>query len=172
VGTKKYIDDLKHESQTLAQLLRDREEIEVRIARQRKRVTALAELCDESEFGQPFDLDLGGLTEVCRTAMRASRKEWMTIAEIQAAIKELGFPLDKYKAPAASITTTITRLVDAEEVVVDKRSAAGANEYKYVGTAAASARMIRTLVETLEQINQAVKNQPATSGHAAAKKTE
>jgi hypothetical protein len=152
---KKYIDDLKQESQVLAQLLRDREEIEVKIARQRKRITALVELCDESEFGRPFDFDLGGLTDVCRTAMRASRKEWMTIAEIQAAVKALGFPLDKYKAPAASITTTVNRLATAEEVVVDKRSAAGASEYKYVGTAAASGKAMRELAEILQKISEA-----------------
>ena len=58
----------------------------------------------------------------------------MTIAEIQQAIKELGFPLDKYKAPTASITTTVNRLVDADEVVIEKH-VGGANEYKYVGIA-------------------------------------
>src|SRR5947199_2052222 len=100
----KYIADLLRESETLAKLLHERDEIEIKIARQKKRVAALAGLCDESEFGDgPFDFDLGGLADVCRTAMRASRKEWMTIAEVQAAIKELGYPLEKYKAPATSI---------------------------------------------------------------------
>jgi hypothetical protein len=123
----------------LAALLRKREEIEVAIARQKRKVAAWSELCDESEVGEgatvmleALGLDLGGLSDACRTAMRASRKEWMTIVEIQETLKELGFPLDKYKAPTASITTTVNRLADAGEVVVEKR-AAGASEYRWVG---------------------------------------
>jgi hypothetical protein len=130
---KDYRDDLKQERETLANLLQQREEIEVKIARGKKRIAALAELCDESEFAeQVLDLDLGGLTDVCRTVLRASRKTWLTIPEIQEAIKELGFPLDQYKAAPASITTTVNRLVDGKEVVVDKRPQ-GASEYKWVG---------------------------------------
>src|SRR5271166_4384932 len=113
----KYSVDLKREREILAGLLREREETEIKIARQKKRVAALAELCEESEFAeQAIDLNLGGLTDVCRTAMRAARKEWMSIAEIQETVSELGFPLNQYKAPAASITTTVNRLVDAGEV--------------------------------------------------------
>jgi hypothetical protein len=145
--------DLRQEGETLAKLLRERDDIEIKIARQRKRVSALAELCDESEFGDnPFDFDLGGLADVCRTAMRASRKEWMTIAEIQAAIKELGYPLDKYKAPAASITTTINRMVKEEEVRIAKRSTPGANEYKYVGLGHKAAATLLDLLRTGNEI--------------------
>jgi hypothetical protein len=131
--TKDYRDDLKQERETLAKLLGEREEIEVKIARGKKRIAALAELCDESEFAeQVMDLDLGGLTDVCRTVLRASRKPWMSISEIQEAIKELGFPLDQYKAATASITTTVNRLVDGQEVVMDKLPQGGSG-YKWVG---------------------------------------
>ncbi len=163
MADKKYMDDLKQEAQTLAKLLREKDDLDVRIARQRKRVSALAELCDESEFGdKPFDFDLGGLADVCRTAMRASRKEWMTIAEIQAAIKELGYPLEKYKAPAASITTTVNRMVETEEVAIDKRPIPGANEYKYVGL---GAKVGRELIESLRRATEAlnkVSSRPGT----------
>jgi len=123
----------------LADLMRKREEIEVAIARQQRKVAAWSELCDESEFSENvlqlsdlLGIDMGGLSDACRTAMRASRKEWMTIAEIIETLKELGFPIDKYKAPAASITTTVNRLVAGKEVVVNKNSP-GAAEYKWVG---------------------------------------
>jgi len=142
----------------LADLLGKREEIEVAIARQKRKVAAWSELCDESEIGDPVNdalealgLDLGGLSDACRTAMRASRKEWMTIAEIQATLKELGYPLDKYKAPTASITTTVNRLADSGEVVVEKRP--GASEYKWVGQVSANAyaglfsRVIPAMIE-------------------------
>ncbi len=134
-----YQKDLKQAREDLADLLANREQIEIEIARQKRKVAALSELCDESELGdgvnealQSLGLDLGGLSDACRTAMRASRKEWMTITEIQESLKELGFPLDKYKAPTASITTTVNRLADNNEVIVEKRLG-GASEYKWVG---------------------------------------
>ena len=159
MALKKYMDDLRQESEALAKLLRERDQIEVKIARQRKRVSALAELCDESEFGEkPFDFDLGGLADVCRTAMRASRKEWMTIAEIQEGIKELGYPLNKYKAPAASITTTINRMVEEEEVLIDKRTTPGANEYKYIGLGHKAAKSLLDLFRVGNEIINATKS--------------
>ena len=139
--TSEYTKELQKAREELAELLRKREETEVEIARQKRKVAAWAELCDEGEVTessnallQLLGMDLGGLTEACRTAMRASRKEWMTINEIQELLKELGFPLDKYKAPVASITTTVNRLVEGKEVVTEKRSS-GASEYKWVGLA-------------------------------------
>jgi len=134
----KYLKDLKEAREELGQMLAHREQVEIEIARQRRKVAALSELCEESDFANSVDLlaamglEIGGLSDACRTALRASRKQWMTVAEIQEALKELGFPLDKYKAAAASITTTVNRLVDAGEVVVEKRPA-GASEYKWVG---------------------------------------
>ena len=65
--------------------------------------------------------------------MRSSRKVWLTITEIQAGLKEIGFSLEKYKAPYASITTTVNRMVEGGEVVTERRSNPGASEYKWVG---------------------------------------
>ena len=117
----------------LAKLYEQREDIEVRIARTKRKLAILAELSEETENAQTPDLQLGGLSAACRTALRASRKPWMTVSEIQAALKELGFPLHEYKAPAASISTTVNRLVEYGEVVPDRRSNPGATEYKWVG---------------------------------------
>ena len=128
--------ELEKEQRELKRLLDVQEATEVAIAKTKRRIAAWIELLDDTETGElvsEIDLALGGLTDVCRTAMRASRKEWMTTYEIQRAIKELGFPLDKYKAPAASILTTVNRLVESGEVVIDKRPQPGASEYKWVG---------------------------------------
>jgi hypothetical protein len=116
--------DLQKARETLATLLRKREEIEISIAKQRRKVAAWSELCEESEFSEAHytlaDLDgkmhLGGWSAACRTALRSAFDKWMTVSEIQERLRELGFPLDKYKAPAASITTTVNRLVEAGEV--------------------------------------------------------
>ncbi len=158
--------DLRSECDELAKDLRERDALDVKIARHKKRIAALVELCDESEFGeQPFDFDLGGLTDVCRTAMRASRKEWMTTAEIQSAVRELGFPLHKYKAPAASITTTVNRMLSDGEVVIDKRPTPGANEYKYVGL---GHKLAGNLAEALRAITEAMNKSITPTAQEAA----
>jgi hypothetical protein len=128
--TKNEMDLLRGE---LVNLHKQREQTEIQIARKKRRLAILAELSEEDENAQLLDLELGGLTSACRTALRASRKPWMTTTEIQAALKELGFPLHKYKAPAASISTTVNRLVENDEVVADRRNNPGATEYKWVG---------------------------------------
>jgi hypothetical protein len=132
--TSDYFKDLKRATKELAGLLANREQIEIEIARQKRKVAALSELCNEDEIVDLVpSLELGGLTEACTTALRGTRKEWLTTTEILAALKELGFQLGHYKAPIASITTTVNRLVEDGVVVADKRLGAGATEYKWVG---------------------------------------
>jgi chromosome segregation ATPase len=126
--------DLEQAMDELSKMLAQREELEVQIARTKRKVALLAQLCEETDELVPIpDLDLGGLTEACRTALRASRKEWMNTTEIMAALGELGFPLDKYKAPTASITTTVNRMVESGDVIPSPKSNPGATEYKWVG---------------------------------------
>jgi hypothetical protein len=122
--------DLQIEAHQLNALLDEKERLEVKIAKQRQRVAALEVLVASDDGPSPDALsyiqsivDLEGLTDACRTVLRGSRREWMTIAEVQAGLKELGFPLNKYKAPAGSITTTVNRLVKAGEVATDRPSA-------------------------------------------------
>ncbi len=131
MGTVDTKQELKQAINELANLLNKKELIESEIAKQRRKVAAWQELCatdDDNALdvgliacGNAFMdsvLDLGGLTEACRTVLRGSRIEWMTITEIQSELKQLGFALEKYKAPAASITTTINRMVESKEVAV------------------------------------------------------
>jgi hypothetical protein len=146
IDTKRQLNKARQE---LADLILKREQIEIEIAKQKRKVAAWAELCDESEVADAIDLDLGGLADACRTVLRASRKEWMTVADIMGALKELGFPLDKYKAPAASVTTTVNRLAEDHEVVVDRRSNPGATEYKWVGQAMGRVELLRRGEELL-----------------------
>ncbi len=127
-------EQIEKEQKELERLLQLKEQTEVAIAKTKRRLAAWLEIADDSGTGELVpELELGGLTDGCRTVLRASRKGWITTAEVQADLKKLGFPLDKYKAPAASITTTVNRLVDAGEVEADRRSNPGATEYKWVG---------------------------------------
>ena|ERR1039458_2310975 len=124
--------EIEKEQKELERLLQLKEQTEVAIAKTKRRLAAWMEILDDTETGELVpDLDLGGLIDACRTALRGRRNDWMTIAEIQADLRKLGFPLDKYKAPAASITTTVNRLVDAGEVQADRSP--GATKYKWVG---------------------------------------
>ena len=147
-----YAADFTKAVDELAEMEAQREALERAIARHKRKVAALAELCDESDDSKPLDLKLGGLTEACRTAMRGVKKEWMTIAEIQEALKDLGFPLQNYKAPTASITTTVNRLVEAEEVAISRRPR-GASEYKYIGPIV-SANALRTVAESAAHLGK------------------
>jgi len=141
--------ELEKAHKELADLIHKREQIEIDIAKQKRKVAAWAELSNESDVADGIDLDLGGLADACRTVLRASRKEWMTVADILGALKGLGFPLDKYKAPAASVTTTVNRLAEDHEVVVDRRSHPGATEYKWVGQAMGRVELLRRGEELL-----------------------
>jgi hypothetical protein len=143
----KHQKELKKAREELATLLRKREDIEVKIARQRRKVAAWSELCDEGEYNNDAAnalaervglTEMGGLTEACRTAMRGSRKQWMTVAEIYTALKELGFPLDKYKAPEASITTTVNRMTGGDFAEVERsNNIGGPITYRWRGGEAA-----------------------------------
>jgi hypothetical protein len=124
----KYHEDLEQERKKLTDLFRRREELEIMIARQKRRVSALAQLCEDQKTVHEV---LGGLSYACRTALRASRKEWMTIREIQRALIEFGFPLDQYEDPGPTVRTVINRLVHYEEVLV-KKTTGRAHEYKWM----------------------------------------
>jgi hypothetical protein len=139
-------EELSNAINELAGLLDRKEGLEIAIAKQRRKVAAWQELCAADDDAATIDpalvacsdalldmLDLGGLTDACRTVLRAARDEWMTLYEIQVRLRELGFSLEKYKAPAASIATTVNRLVDSGDVQIDRQRGGAAVAYKWAG---------------------------------------
>jgi hypothetical protein len=135
--------ELKLAIAQLELLLEEKEQLEVKIAKQRQRVAAWEILANNDDGRSPNSptsldsiLDREGLTDACSTVLRASTKEWMTTAEIQVALREFGFDLGKYKAPHASIMTTVNRLAEGpnSEVVVRRSSTPGGTEYRWVGS--------------------------------------
>lgn len=163
--------ELKKAIEKLADLLTQKERLEDEVARQRRKVAAWRELCD-AEQDRDVDvgmkacsdaftaaiLNLGGLSDACRSVMRSSRKEWLTITEIQTGLKEIGFSLDAYKAPYASIATTVNRMADGEnaEVVVARRTNPGATEYKWVGAQYGAQNSLANLMLANAEINESV----------------
>ena len=101
----------------LAKMFRQREEIDVRIAKQQRRLAALVTLVDDSrETDQIMELNLGGLTDAIRTALRTAAPRGLTPSETTARLKQLYFPVSDYKNFAASLGTVLKRLVESGEV--------------------------------------------------------
>jgi hypothetical protein len=147
-----YQDDLHREKRELAAMLREDEEMHVRIARKKRRIAALAELCSDSGLAdQSQEFELGGISDAVRSVMRSSRKEWLNVGEIKSGLEEFGFPVKDYKSPIATIITVLKRLVEEEEVVVDKRNKDYA-EYKWVGPM----KQINALLRTANQFGYTI----------------
>jgi hypothetical protein len=72
--TRRYNAELGQEREVLADLFRQREELAIKIAKQQTRVAALRSLTEESEVEPMTEMNLGGLTNACRTAFRAAGK--------------------------------------------------------------------------------------------------
>lgn len=62
------------------------------------------------------EMDLGGLTNVCRTAFRAAGNRGLMPTEVRTALEQLRFPTRTHKNILASVHTVIRRLEQAGEV--------------------------------------------------------
>jgi len=130
-------EEVEEAREELADLFKQREELEIRIAKQQRRVAALAALVDESEESdQILELNLGGLTDVVRSALRAGGPRGLTPIEIRTRLIQLSFPTNEYKNFMASLHSVLNRLVDAGEVrvvIFDKHEGRDGSVYQWVG---------------------------------------
>jgi hypothetical protein len=112
-----YKAELERERKVLGELLRQREALATKIAKQQTKVAALAALCDASEeIDDMTEMDLGGLTNACRTAFRAAGNKGLMPTEMRGALERLRFPTQTHKNILASIHTVIRRLEKAGEI--------------------------------------------------------
>ncbi len=108
---------VKKAREELAQLFREREELDLRVAKQQRRLAALVALVDDSEqTDQLLDLRLGGLTDAIRTALRTAGSRGLTTSEVTARLDQLFFPINEYKNFRASLGTVLKRLMASGEV--------------------------------------------------------
>ena len=115
--TRGYKGELERERRALGDLLRQREQLVTRIAKQQTRVAALAALCEASEeIDDMTEMELGGLTNACRTAFRAAGNRGLMPTEVRGALERLRFPTHTHKNILASIHTVIRRLEKAGEL--------------------------------------------------------
>jgi len=116
-----YKTDLTKANEELANLLRQREHLEIEIAKKRYRIAALMVLANENEeIDQVIGMTLGGLTDACRTAFKSAYPEILTPVAVKERLDYLGFPIKHYKNALAAIHTVISRLFDAREIVPAK----------------------------------------------------
>src|SRR5258708_39180701 len=101
----------------LATMFRQREELDIRIAKQQRRLAALVTLIDDSEdTDQLMELSLGGLTDATRTALRTAGPRGLTPAEVTARLSQLYFPVNEYTNFRASLGTVLKRLIKSGAV--------------------------------------------------------
>jgi hypothetical protein len=129
--------EFKRERRALAELLHQRERLATEIARQQTRVAALAALCDKSEEVENMtEMDLGGLTNACRTTFRAAGNRGLMPTEVRNALEQLRFPTRTHKNILASIHTVIRRLEQAGEIrkaIHDKYNGEDKSVYQWAG---------------------------------------
>lgn len=105
-----------------------------RVAKQQTRVAALAALNDESEeLNKMSEMELGGLTNACRTAFRAAGNRGLMPTELRSALDQLRFPIRAHKNILASIHTVIRRLEESGEIrraIHDKYKGEDASVYQ------------------------------------------
>jgi len=100
----------------LAEKLREREEIETRIAQLKRIIAGVSDYVDESEeTEQLLDIKETSLKGAIRTALRAIGKP-ATATDVKEMLKELNFPIESHSNPIGSIFTVLKRLITDGEV--------------------------------------------------------
>jgi hypothetical protein len=123
-----YASDLVRARAKLEELLRLRDEADLAVARQQRRVAALAELAGESESSDSDDLDIEGLTDAVSSVLKAAAPGGLDTKDIRTKLIQLYFPVTEYKNFRASLHTTLKRLIKSGNVV---RKEAGEDATRY-----------------------------------------
>lgn len=98
----------------LGKLYLKRQSLDIEIAKQQQRVSALAVLADETE--ETFEKMALGLTAACRAAFRAAGPKGLMPTELRDSLKKMGFSMDKYTNAMASLHSVIRRLEEKGEI--------------------------------------------------------
>ncbi len=111
--TNNYITDFREAVGELMTLASEKEELETRIAKQKKRVAALYELVQTDEDSLALFGLVEGITDACRVVFRAAEKP-LSPAEVRDRVQALGLPPQANLL--ASVHTTIKRMKEAGEI--------------------------------------------------------
>jgi len=151
---KSYKADLANETRVLDLLLAKRENLEIRIAKQKKRIAALTELV-QSDDDSPAPVGLvDGITDACKTVLRAAEKP-LQPAEVRDRIEALGLPSQKNLL--ASVHTILKRLATANPLNVEEIPAADGGStpmYRWAQTLPSFLRSSRLLDQLMAENKQ------------------
>jgi hypothetical protein len=111
--TRNYIADLQDALRQLVLMASEREQLETKIAKQKKRVAALYELVQTDEGSAALSGLVEGITDACRVVFRSAEKP-LSPAEVRDRVQALGLPPQANLL--ASIHTTIRRMKTSGEV--------------------------------------------------------
>jgi hypothetical protein len=111
--TKDFTPDFQEALRELIRMSADREQLETKIAKQKKKVAALYELVQTDEGGSAIPGLVDGLTDACRIVLRAAERPLFP-AEVRDRVQALGLPPQSNLL--ASVHTTLKRLKDASEI--------------------------------------------------------
>jgi hypothetical protein len=111
--TKTYKADFKEAINDLCHMTEERERLETKIAKQKKRVAALHELMQIEESSAAILGLVEGISDACRVVLRAAEKP-LHPTEIRDRIQALGFPSQSNLL--ASVHTTVRRMKESGEV--------------------------------------------------------
>ena len=137
--TNKYTADLIAAINQLLTMTSEREELETKIAKQKKRVAALYELVQTDESSTALSGLVEGITDACRVVFRAAEKPLLPV-EIRDRVQALGLPPQANLL--ASVHTTIRRMKEAGEIsetVLPFESGGTATFYVWTGGQPANA---------------------------------
>jgi hypothetical protein len=134
--SKTHRDELVQAREDLCQMFIAREQLEVEIARQQRRIAALTALVNESEeVDELLELNLGGLTDAVRSVFRASERSGLTPVEVRNRLSHLYFPVNEYKNFMATLHTVLIRLEKNKEIrlaILDRHEGRDESVYQWI----------------------------------------
>ncbi len=144
MDTKKTTDYSKlveKEFYKLEKLQRQRDDLEVEIAKSKQFIAATANMLDDEERENVLramavvekveKIAQAGLTDAIRSVLKKNFKTWLTVTQVRDQLKSAGFDFSTYKSsPLASISTTLKRFKSED---VEPTEIEGVAAYRWVG---------------------------------------
>jgi hypothetical protein len=135
--TTNYKYDFARATAELARLISVSEELEIQIARQKRKVAALHELVQSDDDAPPLSGLVEGLTDACRVVFMSFDKPLLPV-EVRDKVQAMGIPAQSNLL--ASVHTTIRRMKAAGEIIEvfePQGNGAAVARYKWAGETAA-----------------------------------
>jgi hypothetical protein len=101
-----YEELLRKEQSELLLFTQEEQELAVRIKMSQSKVRLLNALI---RGGDSALVVSSGISQACLMIFRGNKEKWLASQDVYRCLKEIGFDLDKYKNPQATILTTVLR---------------------------------------------------------------